>query len=288
MPSGSPNPILKPLRRAAGSMLRFFRYLRADRYTRRYHWAGGNYRWIFDHLAKDGVGRSNPGALIIEVGARDCLDAIELHGHFAPAMVYAFEPSRPGISRSLEVLRDFPAQSDAIMLCPFALGETSGTAMLYEFTLKEKSSGYVNIGCSSLYPWTSRNHQADSWVKGIEEEQAVQHAYAVPIFRADDLDFLKDRPVLLTVVDVEGAELAFLKGAETLLRNTQYLCLEAGYHLPRDGEAADARLLVDYLAARGWEMLCCNATGDASLPPDPGYLTQFDLLLRNRALRQPV
>ncbi len=245
-----------------GRILRLFRYLRADRYVRRYHWAGGNYRWIFDHLANDGVGRRNEGSLIVEVGSRDCLDAIELHQQFTPSRIYAFEPSRPGIKRCLEVLQDFPAAAESITLCAFALSDTTGTALFYEFTLEEISTGNVNIGCSSLFPWTSRNHEAGSWVKGIEDRQAVQHAYPVPVFRADDLAIMRDQPVLLMVVDVEGAELAFLKGAEELLRNTRYICLEAGYHLPHDGDVADARSLVQYLAARGWELMSCSATGN--------------------------
>ncbi len=283
MLSRTSHPLFRPVQRAVGRILRLFRYLRADRYVRRYHWAGGNYRWIFDQLTNDGVGRRNEGSLIIEVGSRDCLDAIELHQRFAPSRVYAFEPSRPGIKRCLEVLQDAPAAAGSITLCAFALGEITGTALFYEFTLEEISTGNINIGCSSLFPWTSRNHEADSWVKGIEDKQTVQHVYPVPVFRADDLAMLRDQPILLMVLDVEGAELAVLKGAEDLLRTTRYICLEAGYHLPHDGEVADARDLVEHLTARGWELMSCSTTGTAALPPDPGHLTQFDLLLRNRA-----
>ncbi|MFX8801565.1 FkbM family methyltransferase, partial [Acinetobacter baumannii] len=84
--------------------------------------------------------------------------------------------------------------------------------------LPEVGSGQVNIGCSSLLAWTSRNHRAGSSVKGIEDRENVQRAYPVPVFRADDLTLLGDRQILLVAVDIEGAELAFLRGAETLLR----------------------------------------------------------------------
>lgn len=126
----------------------------------------------------------------------------------------------------------------------------------------------MNIGCSSLYPWTSRNRRVDSWVKGVADRQAVERVYSVPIFRADDLAFLRNQEVLLIVVNVAGAEPAFLRGADALLRQTRYFCLEAGYHLPRDGAAADARQLLEYLAAHGWELMVCSATGRAALSPD--------------------
>lgn len=274
------------LRRISGRIRRLVNRLSADRYTRRYHWAGGNYRWVFDALAADGVGRNNRESIIIEVGSRDCLDAIELHRQFGPAHVYAFEPSRPGMARCLEVLKDFPDSAGAITLCGFALGDSNGEALLYEFTLPEVGSGQVNIGCSSLFAWTSRNHRAGSSSKGIEDRQTVQQTYPVPVFRADDLPMLGDRPILLIAVDIEGAELAFLRGAETLLRRARYLCLEAGYNLPREGGAADAPALVDHLVARGWHLMRCNATGGPELPPDPGYVTQFDLLFRNGRTRQ--
>lgn len=231
------------------------------------------------------MGPVNDGALILEIGSRDCLDAVELYQQFVPEAVYAFEPSKPGMRRCLDVLADFPDIAPSVMLCGFALGDMSGTTTLYEFTLKETASGSVNIGASSLFPWTSRHHSDDDPVKGIEDQVAVQRHYPVPVFRADALSFLKNRDILLIAMDVEGAELAVLEGAEALLPHVRYLCLEAGYHLPREGGVADGCAVVDYLVARNWELVLCKGTGQAVLPEDPGHLTQFDLLFRNKAFQ---
>lgn len=99
-----------------------------------------------------------------------------------------------------------------ITLVGVALGETTGMQPLYEFILREEASGYVNIGASSLYPWNSRSLCDGDPHKGIEARSPVQRAYQVPVFCADDLPMLAGLTVLLMVVDVEGAELAVLRG----------------------------------------------------------------------------
>lgn len=255
--------------------------LRSDRYLRRYNWAGGNYRWIFPFLEQAGVGPENPGQVVIEVGSRDCLDAVDLYRRYRPGHVYAFEPSRPGLRRCLDILADHPAEAEMITLVGVALGETAGMQPFYEFILREEASGYVNIGASSLYPWNSRSLCDGDPHKGIEARIPVQRAYQVPVFCADDLPMLAGLTVLLMVVDVEGAELAVLRGGSGLLARTRYLCVEAGYHLPRDGGAADARALAGYLQDRGWRLLACSLDGRPVLPEDPGHLLQFDLLFLN-------
>lgn len=284
---GFKRSFLSPLGATVRRMCQFLAHRNADPYVRRYHWAGGNYRWIFPYLARDGVDAANPGELILEVGSRDCLDAIELFRQFQPERVHAFEPSRPGLARCLDILAEHPDVSGHITLNGFATSDESGLADFYEFTLKETSNGRVNIGASSLHPWTSRNHALTDPARGIEERQRVQKVYQVPVFRLDDLPFLAGKPVLLMVVDVEGAELSVLRGAQGLLGRTRYLCLEAGYRNARLGDIPDAPAIIAFLEAAGWQLIACSQTGNATLPADSGHLLQFDLLFSNPACPAP-
>jgi FkbM family methyltransferase len=265
-----PRPVERGVRRAL-----------ADRYSRRYFWAGGNYRWIFPILREKISSVDVSEEVIVEIGSRDCLDAIELANTFLPKHVYAFEACRSGVRRCLDVLAEHPKASPTITLCGFALGERSGLADFYEYVLKDVTYGNVNIGLSSMYSWTSDFHHPDCPDKSIEKNEKVEERYSVPVFRADDLNFLQNDQVFLIAMDVEGAELAVLKGAVKVLERTRFLCCEAGYNLPRIGHSGDANAIVRFLDELGWKLVSCSNTGSDTLPDDEGYAQMFNLLFRN-------
>ena len=112
------------------------RWIYSDKWGKKYFWNGGNYKWIFRRLdiKKNSYDLSN--SIIIEIGSRDCLDAIELYEQFKPSQVFAFEPSRSGISRCVEVLKENFEISSKITLCGFALGEKTQFLNFLNFVRK--------------------------------------------------------------------------------------------------------------------------------------------------------
>lgn len=95
----------------------YLHFFLSDKYGKKYYWAGNNYLWVYPflrkflHDCKDFKEFS-----IVEVGSRDCLDAIKFCEDFNPKNLFVFEPSRAGIQRCCEILQEKPKFSKNIIL----------------------------------------------------------------------------------------------------------------------------------------------------------------------------
>jgi FkbM family methyltransferase len=134
--------------------------------------------------------------VIFDVGANIGIMSSLVLEYFPKATIHAFEPHPRNYARLKEQL-----PGHGVKLHNIALGEKRGTLSLYD---RADSDGSFH---ASLY---------EEVISEIHKQEAI--AYSVPVETLDDVvagegvayvDFLK--------IDVEGAELAVLKGAARLL-----------------------------------------------------------------------
>lgn len=241
-----------------------------------------NYEWFLD----DSISLLNqPVSTVVEVGARDCLDSLFVFDRLRPDNYYAFEPSHPGILASISSLQAYSKNNSLvskIRFMPFALSSHNGLARFYEYSYSSDKSE-PNIGASSMYKWTTRYHRDNDPDKGLENRAQVHTEYDVPVFRADNLSFLHECETIdLLLLDCEGSEMDVLLGFGDLLNKVESVCLETGYHMPRDGLSHNALDIVQFLQAQDFQLIKCKETGQSSLPVDNGHVQHFDLFFSKK------
>lgn len=239
---------------------------------------GDNYSWIFPYVDP---ARAR-GSFIVEIGSRDALDAISLTQLYSPCECFVLEPTRVGLLECLKNLEN-SFMSSKITVLPFAaIAKNDAESDLGLVEFKEYTAG--NIGASSLFEWHTDFHSDTDPDKGLERRKSVEKTYKVPAIAVDNLSFLFERRVFLLAIDVEGAECEVLRGAQSLLKTVDYVCVESGFNQPRRGVARDAAvLLCDFMGRNNFDLISTNARL-GSLPKNDGLMRQFDLLFRNRAL----
>lgn len=162
-----------------------------------------------------------PGGCVVDVGANvgfwavQCAQAVGPGGH-----VYAFEPNPWAIKRLLQNVRlnQRLGPLGEVEVIGAAVGDREGWAELMASDLAAQASQ------ASLYPPDE-----------LKETKGIQKV-AVPVTR---LDGVVKRPVHLLKIDVEGHEMAVLRGAENLFRTTppDYLVIEiSASNLARAGD----------------------------------------------------
>ena len=140
-----------------------------------------------------------PNQMIFDVGANIGTYSIPLSGYH-DLVVYAFEPSPTTfeiLMRNLE-LNDVPVRA-----FNFGLGSEDGVLTLSMPEGKDRG----NIGCKTVYG------------DGIDRE-------AVKICRLDDFCLLHGVQPHYLKIDVEGAEIEVLKGAEETLETVEAILIE--------------------------------------------------------------
>jgi FkbM family methyltransferase len=149
------------------------------------------------------ITRADP--VIFDVGANLGVMTSLLLEHFPGATIHAFEPHPKNLARLREKL-----SSPRVVLHDVALGEARGAMSLFD---RADSDGSFH---ASLF---------EDVITEIHRQGAVSHA--VRMETLDDaaaevgvtyIDFLK--------IDVEGGELAVLKGASRLLRDKRIGCIQ--------------------------------------------------------------
>ncbi len=165
-----------------------------------------------------------PGDTAVDVGANVGVHSLRFaalvgeHGR-----VHAFEPN----DELVKVLRGSVRHNgweDRVMVHDIALGEASGTGTLY-----------VNDSVGLLSSITQADWLAES------AEQTIQ------ISRLDDVEAVWASPIRLLKVDVEGGELAVLRGGSSLIKTSppRYLIVEVS-------SSVDAQPLVEWVSDRGY------------------------------------
>jgi len=199
-----------------------------------------------------------PGSCVIDVGAnvgfftRGFARATGKEG-----VVLAFEPQT--VPRSILTTASFFKRNQNIQILPFALGETAGMLTL---SIPFKAKGNVGINLA---------HGGDPTEMA---ERFTLKSETVPLARLDDvLERYDFGPVSMIKIDVEGAELNVLKGAEATLRKyTPVVICEIDGREHRFGSTGGE--LVTYLENLGYAPFSLE-TGVQLDPSSPDRNTVF-------------
>jgi len=257
------------------------RYFLSDKYGKKYYWAGGNYIWIYPFLDK--FLQSNKKLKhysIVEIGSRDCLDAIEFAEKYNPQNIFVFEASRSGIQRCCEILKDNHYYSKNIIFHGIALGEKDEFAEFYEFSYEDPwALNKVNIGASSMGAWTSENLPENHRHKNINNASIK---YKVPVLKGDNFLANNTNEILLICIDVEGFELSVMKGLHKTLSNTIFVCVELSYNLNRKNVPADADIVHEFLLKNNFKPVFCDATKGNFFPKKTDFTQVFNCLYQRK------
>ncbi len=253
------------------------------KWLKKFKWAGGNYKWIEKKILQKEHKDQIENSIFLEIGSRDCLDSLYFIKKFNPKKVFTFEPSRPGILRSMEILQYYHEEAKKIVFCAFALGSKNEIKKFYEFNYKDPLEGNeINIGASSLLKWTSKNYNEKDNHKNIEKDEEIEKTYDVLVRKGDDLDFIQNEKIYLVAMDVEGFEYEVLLGLKETLKKTKFVCLETGFNFPRESKTHEANDVLDFMKDNNFYLSLCSATDTTILPENDGSYKQFNLLFENK------
>lgn len=171
-----------------------------------------------------GVVDFNSWQTVLDVGAMDGWEGVNLARVFADARVHAFEPSKQNCERCVKTYMTQPYHiRSRISLSQIALTDATNPIMFYEVD-EEKAiaaKGKVNTGMGSML----KLENPDMW----PWEHNAQREVSVPGYTMDDWCVeSKVERVDAIWMDVQGAELNVLKGAVNTLANIQVIMTEAG------------------------------------------------------------
>ena len=213
-----------------------------------------------------------PGMTVFDLGAnfgQYTLLAAKCVGD--KGQVHSFEPSGR-MFRELKFNIELNGFSDMCVLNDLAVFDTTGTAKLSRY--EEGAEVYASLG----------SHQREeATVIGHEEVKTVRLDDYIEERRVDRVDFIK--------IDIEGAELLALRGAEKLLSRTDApaILLEMA-DVNTDGFGYKAIETWDYLESLGYGMHCFDAIGNistrATRPFDFTKAQELMALKANRVNRQ--
>jgi FkbM family methyltransferase len=183
-----------------------------------------------------------PGAVraIVELGARDCLITLSFRQTWPQAMIYSFECN----PATLPVCRERVAGDPQVELVEKAVADRSGEIRFFPIdpsrTVTDVAGG--NPGASSMFRASGR----------YPLERYAQHEIRVEAVTLED--FLATRPiekVAILWMDIQGAELAALRGLGARLADVQVIHLEAAFFEIYQGQPLFAEV-DSFLAANGF------------------------------------
>ncbi len=155
---------------------------------------------------------------IVEIGARDCAETVAFAERFPEARVYAFECN----PETLPICRERVAGKKNVTLIEAAVTDQAGPITFYQINTSKTKTDYPggNPGASSIFP-ASGNYPL---------EQYVQNQITVPSTTLQDFFAAQAIPsVDLLWMDIQGAELAALRGAGSDLAKIKLIHLEVEF-----------------------------------------------------------
>lgn len=173
--------------------------------------------------------------VILEIGSRDCLDAIKLHNHYK-AKVYSFECNPVCIEickKNLAAENILPSQIELIEKAVYnkntnvdfyPVVKTAGAKDFKSSDIYKINNEYANIGASSLFK-INKDYQQIKYRNVNHHQQGKK--ISVPAITLDT--FMEENnidKVDLICMDLQGAELMALQGMKQHLKNTKYLITE--------------------------------------------------------------
>lgn len=196
---------------------------------------------------------------VIDVGAHGGEFASAVRSILPEVRIYSFEPQADARARIAKRL----AGGGEFEVFGFALGSESGRATFYRSAFTK---------ASSLLPMGKRHREAFPWsAEGEEMEVEVETLDGV----RDRLEL--DRAVLFKL-DVQGSELAVLRGAEASLESIDYVLAEVSLRSLYEGDASFSDV-VAFLEARGFRYA---GSLDQLADPKSGEMLQQDAFFVRR------
>lgn len=184
---------------------------------------------------------------ILDIGAMDGWEGVNLAKVFPDATIHAFEPSKANCERCVKTYMLQPAHvRSRIGLSQIALSDVTGPIEFYAVDEAKAAAvkGKINTGMGSLL----QLENPDMW----PWEHNAQMTTNVQGFRLDD--WCKESGtanVDAIWMDVQGAELHVLRGAENTLANIQVIMTEAGVKPYYHGHTLKPDI-DQYLASKGF------------------------------------
>lgn len=174
---------------------------------------------------------------ILEIGSRDCLDALKLSYKYR-CHVFAFECN----PTMLETCRKNIGSNPNVTLVEKAVWDRTKKISFYPMV--EEGSVFYNPGTSSCFKINPQSH-----LKGY-----VQKEITVDAVRLDDWLLSMDiENVDLICMDVQGATYNVLKGLGDKLKNVKYIITEIEHKEIYEGEVLKDTL-DDFLEENGFRM----------------------------------
>jgi FkbM family methyltransferase len=153
------------------------------------------------------LARSCGVRIVYDIGSRDAIDGLYLAEGIPASELHVFECNPPAIQRCEQTIAA-SAYPGRVVLCRAAVGRQSGETEFFAIDPAETLTTWPdgNIGASSLY-------RANP---DYGPERYAQTSIRVPCVRLDEYTADHTAPDLLWM-DVQGAELDVLRGAEAVL-----------------------------------------------------------------------
>jgi len=148
--------------------------------------------------------------IILDVGARDCLDSLELHKLYPNADIYAFECN----PETIPICRENVSYTN-IVLIEKAISDFNGFMYFYPVTgtIQDGISG-KNPGASSLLK-SSGKYPTETYI----QEKIIVPSITLKTF----MDYHNVNNVDILWMDLQGAELMALKGLEHRIREVKVI-----------------------------------------------------------------
>ena len=185
--------------------------------------------------------------VIFDIGAMDGWEGANMAKVFTEARVYAFEPSRVNCERCTKTYMAQPfSVRSRIALSSVALSDETGPAQFWavDEDKAQQAKGKVNWGMGSML----KLENPDMW----PWEHNAQMQIDVQAYRLDDwCEAAKVETVDAIWMDVQGAELKVLHGADKQLENVQAIMTEAGVKPYYTGHTLKPEI-DEFLATKGF------------------------------------
>lgn len=191
------------------------------------HGARGAYLpFLKNYYHKIGT-KSSSFNIIIEIGSRDCADAIELF-HYTKKPIYSFECNPYALDICKQNLSVNNIDKQSIELIDMAVSNTDGFIDFYctvdtpnppsknDINLIEVNNKQANIGTSSMFEFT------DQWKRVHESEK-------IKVKSTKLSTFLKDKNIqekYMLCMDVQGAEYSVLESLDSQFNNCEIIIME--------------------------------------------------------------
>lgn len=159
---------------------------------------------------------------IMDIGSWHLKQTIEMSIIFPNAVIHAFEPNPKTYELCLKVRDSLPESlKNRIFVHKIAFSDSTGQADFY--VLDESKTDSLNEGIASL------NLLSEKMDGALLNDKWIQKKISVDTDTIDNWCFNnKIVPIDLIWMDVQGAELKVLNGANTVIKSVKAVCTEVG------------------------------------------------------------